>query len=184
MFLTLFCQISDILFVSEKSELAWVCWESHTGYKTVCNEWGSGWCSSCASSSHQVSNVHTLLSVLKSIPQCIVMKFLGILSLVALPDCSYRAWLWVSHNALFWESQTHSVNDSIIWFWLSISGNASKKLHCGNVVNMPYLWIDIIGPTGMHSWPCFAHLLNTWQVHRSVLLRQWKHIWSWPSNFG
>ena len=84
--------------------------------------------------------------MLKSIPQCIVMKFLGILILVALPDSSYRAWLWVSHNALFWESQTHSVNDSIIWFWLSISGNASKKLHCGNVVNMPYLWFDIIGP--------------------------------------
>ena len=26
-----------------------------------------------------------------------------------------------------------------IWFWLSISGNSCEKLHCGNVVNMPYL---------------------------------------------
>ena len=30
------------------------------------------------------------------------------------------------------------VNDSIYDFDLSISGNSSEKLHCWNVVNMPY----------------------------------------------
>ena len=30
------------------------------------------------------------------------------------------------------------VNDSK-WLQLSISGNSSEKLHCGKVVNMPYL---------------------------------------------
>ena len=35
----------------------------------------------------------------------------------------YRACLWVSRNALFWKSQTHSVNDSIYnfdWVFLEI----------------------------------------------------------------
>ena len=35
----------------------------------------------------------------------------------------------------------------------------------------------------MHSWPFFAHRLDSWQVDRSVLLRQWKHLWSKPSDF-
>ena len=30
-----------------------------------------------------------------------------------------------------------------IWFWLSIFGNSSEKLHCGNVVNMPYFWFPL-----------------------------------------
>ena len=48
---------------------------------------------------------------------------------------------WVSDNAsLLWKSQTHSVNDSMLWFWWSISGKSSDDLHCGNVVNMPY-WL-------------------------------------------
>ena len=45
--------------------------------------------------------------------------------------------LIISHNALFWNCQEHSVNDPIK-FWLCISGNFDVKLHCGNVINMPY----------------------------------------------
>ena len=44
---------------------------------------------------------------------------------------------WVSHNALFWKFQAHR-QWTLIWFWLSISGNSSQKLHCGDVVNLPY----------------------------------------------
>ena len=65
-----------------------------------------------------------------------------------------RACKRVSHNALFWNSQTHSVNVSIFDF-LSISGNSSEKLHCGDVVIMPY-W-----PNGLMAyWP--IDLLAYW----------------------
>ena len=47
--------------------------------------------------------------MLISIPQCIILEFPSTLSK--------------------WQR---------IRFWLSISGNPSVKLHCGNVVNMPY----------------------------------------------
>ena len=36
----------------------------------------------------------------------------------------------MSHNALFWYSHTHSVNETLIRFWLG----SSPKLHYGNVV--------------------------------------------------
>ena len=50
-----------------------------------------------------------------------------------------RACLTVSHNAWFWKSQEYSDNDGIITsFWLSNSGNPSKKMHYGNVVNVPH----------------------------------------------
>ena len=35
----------------------------------------------------------------------------------------------------------HTQSMITIGFWLSISGNSSEKLHCGNVVNMPN-WMD------------------------------------------
>ena len=41
-------------------------------------------------------------------------------------------------NALFWNSQTHSVNDSVQDFDKVFLGIPMKKLHFGNVVNMPY----------------------------------------------
>ena len=47
-------------------------------------------------------------------------------------SCLLNQYEGISHNALFRHSQTHSVNDSIY------SGKSSEKLHCGNVLNMPY----------------------------------------------
>ena len=39
----------------------------------------------------------------------------------------------------------HTVNDSIIVrFSLGVSGNSSKKLHCGNVVNIPYWQVIVV----------------------------------------
>ena len=49
-----------------------------------------------------------------------------------------RACQRVSHNALFWKSQTNSVNDSIYDF-VGVFLEIPVKLHCGNVVDMPYL---------------------------------------------
>ena len=57
----------------------------------------------------------SMLIHIASIPQCIISEF---------PD-TLGQW---GH----------------IRFWLSISGNTSEKLHCGNVVNMPYCLSGLI----------------------------------------
>ena len=50
--------------------------------------------------------------------------------------CNNNACWWVSQNALFWKSQTHSFNDNIKDFDQVFLGIPVKN--CGNVVNMPY----------------------------------------------
>ena len=74
-----------------------------------------------------------------------------------------RAFQWVSHNALFCKSQTHSDNDSIILFWLSISGNSDEKLKCGNVVNMPYCCQN-------HNILANLQSCKTWKYRKSNFL--------------
>ena len=61
------------------------------------------------------------------------------------------ACYWVSHHASFWNSPTHSVNWSI------------KKMHCGNVVNMPHSqlhWVkDNIFWSKSTLWECWLYAL-------------------------
>mgnify|MGYP001802707350 CR=1 FL=1 len=43
-----------------------------------------------------------------------------------------------SHNASFWNSQTHSVNGSINMISTEYFLKFQRKVHCGNVVYLPY----------------------------------------------
>ena len=51
-----------------------------------------------------------------------------------------RACLWVSHNALFWKSQTHSENDSIYDFnWVFVESPV-KNYIVGMLLTCTYWW--------------------------------------------
>ena len=77
------------------------------------------------------------MGILMSIPQCFIME---------IPD----------HKGNTFMSQRHSVDDSINIILLSIAGNSSEKLHCWNVVNMPY-WTD---RKVRYHWKFQSHLFN------------------------
>ena len=69
-----------------------------------------------------------------------------------------KACLWISHNALFWNSQTHWVNDSIKDVDWVISAKASEKLHCGTVVNMPHSYIQTFPMLHWAGWMIWIHI--------------------------
>ena len=45
-----------------------------------------------------------------------------------------------------------------MWFWFSISGNSSEKLHCGNVVNMLYWIIFMYADTDIHKSTAYQYM--------------------------
>ena len=66
--------------------------------------------------------------------------------------------VWLQHGVLigiqqcfiYFENPRHTQSMiAYLWFWLSISENSSEKLHCGNVVNMPY---SFVGPANSLYW--------------------------------
>ena len=65
-----------------------------------------------------------------------------------IPTCTGQ-WVggvcWrVFYNTFFPISQTYPVNDSINWFWLSISWHFDQILSCGNVDNIPLYFYAVI----------------------------------------
>ena len=52
-------------------------------------------------------------------------------------------FVYASHNALFWKSQTHLVNYSINLILAEYFCN----LHCGNFVDMPYWMLEALSMT-------------------------------------
>ena len=72
-----------------------------------------------------------------------------------------RACLWVSRSALFWKSQTHSVNDSIYDFdWNSWFQWKCAFWECYKLINMPY-FISQCKNT-MHDSNPWHHSINVW----------------------
>ena len=51
-------------------------------------------------------------------------------------------WLWIWHvneyPTMPYIGNPRHTQSMIAYIWLSIFGNSSERLHCGNVVNMPY----------------------------------------------
>ena len=99
-----------------------------------------------------MTSIHTILNsisfrsydqegMLMDVPQCVILEF-----------------------------SEHSLNDSFIRFWQSISWNSNEKLHCGNVVvNMPYCKYNHHYMTWITAcWRCYMHLMTTRPITSAI----------------
>ena len=118
---------------------------------------------------------------------------------------NWACW-WVSNNALFWKSQTHSVNDSIhvygfAWAFLEIpvKNCIVGILWAFSISNIPALspYINVMMMTNnvsycrliFQQYPIFSYLGQIWKAHgkcilSEVLLALISIIKWWTFSFG